>query len=230
MEGKDSFMRISWTREIQEKASHIQSRDSPDRCKIFGLFCKYPSKCTLIKKFNKICLIYKEIQNGAVAKSYMTNGLLIYLVKYLRIFSYIRKPFLIYDFATAPFWISLYIYEENLIFFFFLFDQCSHFLSYVAELSASWQRCCRPESLISQGLAGRAGVASAGSFDGGPPRGRRRPAGGRWWGAAGSGPRPLLSGCTWPPPPGRGLDRTDRTCMGVICMFRVMNWLEGRLR
>jgi hypothetical protein len=30
------------------------------------------------KKENLIFLIYKEIQNGAVAKSYMTNGLLIY--------------------------------------------------------------------------------------------------------------------------------------------------------
>jgi hypothetical protein len=30
------------------------------------------------KKENKIFLIYEEIQNGAVAKSYMTNGLLIY--------------------------------------------------------------------------------------------------------------------------------------------------------
>jgi hypothetical protein len=30
------------------------------------------------KKENKIFLIYKEIQNGAVAKSYMTNSLLIY--------------------------------------------------------------------------------------------------------------------------------------------------------
>ncbi len=30
------------------------------------------------KKENQIFLIYKEIQNGAVAKSYITNGLLIY--------------------------------------------------------------------------------------------------------------------------------------------------------
>jgi hypothetical protein len=30
------------------------------------------------KKENKIFLIYKEIQKGAVEKSYMTNGLLIY--------------------------------------------------------------------------------------------------------------------------------------------------------
>jgi hypothetical protein len=30
------------------------------------------------KKENQIFLIYKEIRNGAVAKSYMTNGLLIH--------------------------------------------------------------------------------------------------------------------------------------------------------
>ncbi len=30
------------------------------------------------KKENQIFLIYKEIQNGSAAKSYMTNGLLIY--------------------------------------------------------------------------------------------------------------------------------------------------------
>jgi hypothetical protein len=49
------------------------------------------------KKENQIFLIYKEIQSGAVAKSYMTNGLLRYGIS-----SYIRKPFLICDFATAP--------------------------------------------------------------------------------------------------------------------------------
>ena len=32
---------------------------------------------TQIKKENPIFLIYEEIQNGAVAKSYMPNGLLI---------------------------------------------------------------------------------------------------------------------------------------------------------
>jgi hypothetical protein len=78
------------------------------------------------KKENQNFLIYKEIQNGAFAKSYMTNGLLIYreifahllmqshiwltassyIGKYFRISSYIKKPFLIYDFATASLWIS----------------------------------------------------------------------------------------------------------------------------
>jgi hypothetical protein len=48
-------------------------------------------------------LIYKEIQNGAVAKSYMTNGLLIYGEIFCAFpVIHIRKPFLIYDFATAP--------------------------------------------------------------------------------------------------------------------------------
>ncbi len=40
----------------------------------------------------------------------MTNGLLLYMVKYLRIFSNIKT---FYDFATDP------IYEENFVFFFF---------------------------------------------------------------------------------------------------------------
>jgi hypothetical protein len=51
------------------------------------------------KKENQIFLIFNEIQKGAVAKSYMTNGASSYLVKYLRISSFIRKPFL--DFATV---------------------------------------------------------------------------------------------------------------------------------
>ncbi len=55
------------------------------------------------KKENQIFLIYKEIQNGAVAKSFMTNGLLIYGETFAYFLIYcIRKPFLIYDFATAP--------------------------------------------------------------------------------------------------------------------------------
>jgi hypothetical protein len=53
------------------------------------------------KKENRIFLIYEEIQCGAVAKSYMTIGLLIYGEIFAH-FLIIRKPFLIYDFATAP--------------------------------------------------------------------------------------------------------------------------------
>ncbi len=38
---------------------------------------RVPRDCT-DKQENKISLIYKVIQNGAVAKSYMINGLLVY--------------------------------------------------------------------------------------------------------------------------------------------------------
>jgi hypothetical protein len=43
---------------------------------------------TLIKKENKTFLIYKEIQSGAVAKSYMRKSYLIYeeMRKYLAIY------------------------------------------------------------------------------------------------------------------------------------------------
>ncbi len=57
-----------------------------------------------------------EIQNGAVAKSYMTNGLVVY--------GEIFEHFLIYYEALPHMWLcncstlNFLIYEENLIFFF----------------------------------------------------------------------------------------------------------------
>jgi hypothetical protein len=53
-------------------------------------------KSTLIKKKRKFSSYIKKIQSGAVAKSYMTNSLLIY--------GEIFAHFLIYDetLATAP--------------------------------------------------------------------------------------------------------------------------------
>jgi hypothetical protein len=47
-----------------------------------------------------------------------------YMGKYLRISSYIRKPFLIYDFATAPLWISIYsIWGKVYLNFYFISAQ-----------------------------------------------------------------------------------------------------------
>jgi hypothetical protein len=47
------------------------------------------------KKENQIFLIYKEIQKGAVAKSYMTNGLLIYgEIHYFRISPIYEEAFI----------------------------------------------------------------------------------------------------------------------------------------
>ncbi len=61
------------------------------------------------KKENKIFLKYKEIQSGAVAKSYMRKGFLIYeeMRKYFPIYE--EAVIVIYDFATAPIWISFYV-------------------------------------------------------------------------------------------------------------------------
>jgi hypothetical protein len=57
---------------------------------------------TLIKKNIKFSSYIRN--NGAVAKSFMTNDLLIYDKIFAHfLIQYIRKPFLIYDFATAPF-------------------------------------------------------------------------------------------------------------------------------
>jgi hypothetical protein len=53
------------------------------------------------KKENQIFLIYKEIPSGAVAKSYIRKGFLIYeeMCKY----PYMRRALVIYDFANTPF-------------------------------------------------------------------------------------------------------------------------------
>jgi hypothetical protein len=68
------------------------------------MLCIASDICVLYtdKKENKIFLIYKEIQSGVVAKSYMTNGLPIYREIFAHFLIYYnRKPFLINDFATA---------------------------------------------------------------------------------------------------------------------------------
>ncbi len=52
-------------------------------------------------KENKIFLINKEIQSGAVAKTYMRKGFLIYEMQ--NISPYMRRPFVIFDCATALF-------------------------------------------------------------------------------------------------------------------------------
>ncbi len=66
------------------------------------------------KKENQIFLIYKKIQSGAVAKSYMRKGFLIY--------EEVRKYFPIYEEDVSHIWLCncsiLNLYEENWIFFF----------------------------------------------------------------------------------------------------------------
>jgi hypothetical protein len=54
--------------------------------------------------------MYKEIQSGAVAKSYMRKGFLIHTVYCMR-----RPPLVIYDCNNSI--LDFLIFEENLIFF-----------------------------------------------------------------------------------------------------------------
>jgi hypothetical protein len=61
----------------------------------------------LIKKINFSSYIRKFRRDRLQSHIWRTASS--YIVKYLRISSYIRKPFLIYDFATASIWISLYM-------------------------------------------------------------------------------------------------------------------------
>jgi hypothetical protein len=66
--------------------------------------CKVPSTDKKKIKFSS----YKRIFRVEQLQSHIWLTASSYMVKYLRISSFIRKPFPIYDFATAPFWISLY--------------------------------------------------------------------------------------------------------------------------
>jgi hypothetical protein len=85
-----------------------------------GIFRSHTDK----KKEIKIFLLFKEIQSGAGAKSYMRKGFLIYEErrKY-RHTVYEEAVIVIYDIACASFWISLYMRN-----FSFLFYQCSKYL------------------------------------------------------------------------------------------------------
>jgi hypothetical protein len=73
---------------------------------------------TLIKNKIKFLFIYSIRKfYGAVAKSYIRKGFLIY--EEMRKYSpCMRRLLVIYDFATAPF-LNFPIFEENLIFFFY---------------------------------------------------------------------------------------------------------------
>ncbi len=77
-----------------------------------------PALSTLMKKKIKFSSYIRKFRMEQL-QSHIWLTASSYMVKYLRISSYIRKPFLIYDFATAPLWISLYMRKFD-----FLFYQC----------------------------------------------------------------------------------------------------------
>jgi hypothetical protein len=80
------------------------------------------------KKENQIFLIFKEMQSGAVAKLYMRKGFLIH-EECANISPYMRRPLVIYDFAIASFWISLYMMKVLFSFYQCTYPLASMFLS-----------------------------------------------------------------------------------------------------
>ncbi len=88
---------------------------------------------TLKKKEIKIFLIYKETQSGAVAKSYMRKGLLLY--------EEMHNYFPIYEGTVSHIWLcncstpNFLIYEENFLFFFIGVAFCPVFATGWSSLS-----------------------------------------------------------------------------------------------
>jgi hypothetical protein len=79
------------------------------------------------KKENQIFLIYKEIKTGAVSKSYMRKGFLIYeeMLKYFPIY----EEAVSHICMTLQLFHSEFPYDENLIFFFISVTSKNNILS-----------------------------------------------------------------------------------------------------
>jgi hypothetical protein len=102
----------------------------------------FPMIITYIdKKENQIFLIYKEIQSGAVAKSYRRKGFLIY--------EEMRKYFPLYEEAVSHiiclcncFILNFLIYDENLFFFFISVTDRFIISCRSSFYSPCWCACC----------------------------------------------------------------------------------------
>jgi hypothetical protein len=70
-------------------------------CTCMHTYCSIQNVCTLIKKKIKFFSYIRKFRMEQL-KSHILLTASLYMLKYLRIFSYIRKPFLIYDLAPDP--------------------------------------------------------------------------------------------------------------------------------
>ncbi len=101
---------------------------------------------TLMKKENQILFIWKEIQSGAVAKSYITNGLLIYRELFAHFLIFLGSPS---SYMTLQLLHSEFPYIWGK--FYFLFYQCTYLLvaacpGRAACPLAEWPQHRRPQS------------------------------------------------------------------------------------
>ncbi len=89
----------------------------------------------MIKEEKKISSYIRKFRMEQFAKSYMTNGLLKYDEIFLRIFSYIRKPFLIHDFIIAP--RLIFFYMRKILFYFFIIVTSCQLIA-ILSILVSW--------------------------------------------------------------------------------------------
>ncbi len=88
-----------------------------------------------------------------------------FLVKYLHISSYIRNPFLIYDFVRDPIWISFYM-RKILFFFFINVLACLYlfFMEKIPRLAIFFLRCWLCSPPLCSGTVGTASCWLLGIF------------------------------------------------------------------
>jgi hypothetical protein len=91
---------------------------------------------TLIKKKIKFSSYTRKFSGIGCMQSHIWLTVSSYIGKILRISSYIRKAFLIYDFAPDPIWISLYMRK-----FFFHFYQCTLYIIWTQHAGYLHIRC-----------------------------------------------------------------------------------------
>ncbi len=108
------------------------------------LFCKSSSQnyhnfwgATLIKKKIKFSSYIRKFRRDWLQSCIWLTASS-YMVKYLRISSYARKAFHIYDFATDPIWISLYMWKISFSFYQFRIRKDSNSASSDTVVGGIW--------------------------------------------------------------------------------------------
>ncbi len=115
---KEKFYPSNWLSAFTPHLKHFTRGDRlcpfyyRMECKKLAMY-----RYTLIKKKIKFSSYLRKFRMEHLQSRIWRKAYSSYMVKYLRISSYIWKPFLIYDFATSPIWISLHMRE---IWFFFI--------------------------------------------------------------------------------------------------------------
>ncbi len=108
------FRFASWKLKIHWKKVDIKGKDKRtsistvrDQYPTYASFPTYLVLSTLIKKKIKFSAYLRKFRMEQL-QSHIWLTTFSYMGKYLQISHIIRKPFLKYDFASAPLWISLY--------------------------------------------------------------------------------------------------------------------------